>query len=157
MKKEYTTENVYGFLAGECQHDEVLWKEFGAGIMSCATDTDFWDSLSEHWDCFRVCDECGKPMIERPCEMIMNEIEIKIPAGGMYQEWLSLIDLVEEATAKKLESLANSIGWREIQPKEALDMGFEELVNWSQPETDILVLVADNYLVCLNKKDVSVC
>ncbi len=31
--------------------------------------------------------------------------------------------------------------------------GFEELVNWSKPETDVLVLVGGNYLVCLNKND----
>ena len=76
-----------------------------------------------------------------------------IPAGGMYQEWMSLIDLVEEGTAKKLNEIATKDGWREVQPKEALDMGFEELVNWSKPETDILVLVGDDFLVCLTKND----
>ena len=80
---------------------------------------------------------------------------LTIPAGGMYQEWMSLIDLVEEDTAKKLNEIATKEGWREIQPKEALDMGFEELVNWSKPESDVLVLVGDDYLVCLNKKDLS--
>mgnify|MGYP007104094522 CR=1 FL=1 len=54
---------------------------------------------------------------------------LTIPAGGMYQEWMSLIDLVEENTAKKLNAIAAKDGWREVQPKEALDMGFEELVN----------------------------
>jgi len=83
----------------------------------------------------------------------MNETNIRIPAGGMYQEWMSLIDLVEEDTAKKLNEIAAKDGWREVQPKEALNMGFEELVNWSKPETDVLVLVGDGYLVCLNKND----
>ena len=69
----------------------------------------------------------------------------------MYQEWMSLIDLVEEDSAKMLNEIAAKDGWREIQPKEALDMGFEELANWSKPETDALVLVGDDYLVCLNK------
>lgn len=78
---------------------------------------------------------------------------IKIPAGGMYQEWMSLIDLVEEDTAKKLNEIATKDGWRKVQPKKALDMGFEELVNWSKPESDVLVLVGDDYLVCLNKND----
>lgn len=78
---------------------------------------------------------------------------LTIPAGGMYQEWMSLIDLVEEDTAKKLNEIAAQKGWREVQPKEALDMGFEELVNWSKPETNVLVLVGDDYLVCLNKND----
>ena len=79
--------------------------------------------------------------------------KLTIPVGGMYQEWMSLIDLVEEDTAKKLNEIAAKDGWREVQPKEALDMGFEELVNWSKQETDVLVLVGDDYLVCLNKND----
>ncbi len=82
--------------------------------------------------------------------------KLTIPTGGMYQEWMSLIDLVEEDTAKKLSEIATKDGWREFQPKEALDMGFEELVNWSTPETDVLVLVGDDYLVCLNKNDFAV-
>lgn len=77
---------------------------------------------------------------------------LTIPTGGMYQEWMSLIDLVEEDTAKKLNEIATKDGWREVQPKEALNMGFKELVNWSKPETDVLVLVGDDYLVCLNKE-----
>ena len=82
--------------------------------------------------------------------------KLTIPTGGMYQEWMSLIDLVEEDTAKKLSEIATKDGLREFQPKEALDMGFEELVNWSKPETDVLVLVGDDYLVCLNKNDFAV-
>jgi hypothetical protein len=78
---------------------------------------------------------------------------LTIPAGGMYQEWMSLIDLVEEDTAKKLNEISANEGWHKVHPKEALDMGFEELVNWSKPETDVLVLVGDDYLVCLNKND----
>ena len=85
---------------------------------------------------------------------IMSGTNMKIPSGGMYQEWMSLIDLVEEDTAKKLNEIATKDGWREVQPKEALNMGFEELVNWSKPETDVLVLVGDDYLVCLNKEEI---
>lgn len=72
----------------------------------------------------------------------------------MYQEWMSLIDLVEEDTAKKLNEIATKDGCREVLPKDALNMGFEELVNWSKPETDVLVLVGDDYLVCLNKEEI---
>lgn len=75
-----------------------------------------------------------------------------IPAGGMFQEWMCLMDLVEEDTAKRLSEVAAKDGWREVQPKEALNMGFEELVNWSRPETDVLVLLDDDNLVCLNKE-----
>ena len=79
--------------------------------------------------------------------------KLTIPAGGMYQEWMSLIDLVEEDTAKRLSEIAAIDGWREVQPIEALNMGFEELVNWSKQETDILVLIGNDYLVCLDRSD----
>lgn len=78
--------------------------------------------------------------------------ELKIPAGGMYQEWDCLIDLLEQDKAKELEALASSNGWREIHPNEAADMGFNELVEWSVAETDVLVLIDDNFLVCIPKK-----
>ena len=76
---------------------------------------------------------------------------LKIQAGGMYQEWMGLIDLVKDDIAQKLNDVAVKDGWRELQPNEAIEMGFEELVNWSKQETDVLVLVGDTYLVCLPK------
>lgn len=82
----------------------------------------------------------------------MNNRELKIPTGGMYQEWQHLMDLVEEDTAKSLEALASEKNWRIVQPDEAKKCGFEELVDWSVPETDVLVLIDDNYLVCIPKK-----
>ena len=83
----------------------------------------------------------------------MNVTNIKIPSGGMYQEWNSLMDLVEEETSKALEQLANTNGWREVQAVEAKEMGFGELAEWSVPETDALVLIDDTFLVCLRKGD----
>lgn len=64
MVKEYTNDNVFDFLLEECLNKSELWNEYGSGILSHIQDVDFWNSLSEHLDCFRVCDECGKPMIE---------------------------------------------------------------------------------------------
>ena len=78
---------------------------------------------------------------------------LSIPAGGMYEEWGCLIDLVEEDTAKWLENLAQSKGWREVKREEVANMGFDELLNWSVPENDILVLIGNEYLVCLSKND----
>ena len=78
--------------------------------------------------------------------------ELKIPAGGMYQEWDCLIDLLEQDKAKELETLASRNGWREVHPNEANGMGFNELVEWSVAETDVLVLIDDNFLVCIPKK-----
>ena len=82
----------------------------------------------------------------------MPKASITIPAGGMYQEWSCLMDLVKEDTAKKLEQLANANGWREVQSYEAKELGFGELAEWSVPETDVLILIDDNYLVCLSKE-----
>lgn len=64
MRREYTNKDVYEFLAAECKYNPELWKEFGEGITTHTEDADFWDSLSEELDCFRICEECGKPMIE---------------------------------------------------------------------------------------------
>ncbi len=83
----------------------------------------------------------------------MNSTNIVIPSGGMYQEWNCLMDLVEDDTAKKVEQLASTKGWREVQVDEAKEMGFGELAEWSVPETDMLVLIDDNFLVCLHKGD----
>lgn len=63
MRKENTNEDVYIFLTEECQCILELWEKFGEGIISHTNDIDFWNLLSEHLDCFRICDECGKPMI----------------------------------------------------------------------------------------------
>jgi hypothetical protein len=63
------------------------------------------------------------------------------------------MDLVEEDTAKTLELLANTKGWREVQACEAKDMGFGELAEWSVSETDTLILIDENYLVCMHKGD----
>ena len=70
----------------------------------------------------------------------------------MYQEWDCLIDLLEQDKATELEALASSNGWREVHPNEANNMGFNELVEWSVSETDVLVLIDDNFLVCIAKK-----
>lgn len=64
MVKEYTNDDVYEFLTEECRNKTELWNGFGAGIQSRTTNVDFWESLSLYLDCFRICDECGKPMIE---------------------------------------------------------------------------------------------
>lgn len=64
MAKEYKNEDVYEFLEEECRYYPELWKEYGEGILSREEDAGFWESLAEHLDCLRVCDECGKPMIE---------------------------------------------------------------------------------------------
>ena len=69
MKKQYDTKDgfrkgVYDFLVTECRNFPSLWEDFGEGILSHTSDADFWEQLNERLDCFRICDECGMPMIE---------------------------------------------------------------------------------------------
>ena len=54
--KEFTNNDVYKFLTEECRHYKTLWEKYGDGIASYTTDADFWESLSEELDCFRICD-----------------------------------------------------------------------------------------------------
>ena len=76
-------------------------------------------------------------------------MELRIPAGGMYQEWDCLIDLLEQDKAKEREALTADCGWREVQPAETSEMGFAELLDWSVATTDVLVLVNESFLVCI--------
>ena len=71
----------------------------------------------------------------------------------MYEELDCLMDLVEEDTAKWLEGMAQNKGWREVNREEVANMGFDELLDWSVPQTDVLVLIGNEYLVCLNKEE----
>ena len=64
MIKEYTNKDVYKFLEEECRHTQKLWDKFCKGILSQTKDADFWEQLSEQLDCFRICEECGCPIIE---------------------------------------------------------------------------------------------
>ena len=63
MTKEYTNDDVLEFLTDECRNKPNLWEEFGKHLLSRTINDDLWDSLSDHLDCFRICDECGRPMI----------------------------------------------------------------------------------------------
>ena len=61
---DYSNNIVYDFLIEECKQISDLWNKYGEGLLSHTTDFDFWEELSEQIDCFRVCNECGRPMIE---------------------------------------------------------------------------------------------
>ena len=64
MEKEYNNKIVYDFLIEECKQSPGLWDEFEKGLMSHTSDAEFWEKLCDKLDCFRVCEECGRPMIE---------------------------------------------------------------------------------------------
>ena len=64
MENEYTNKMIYEFLSMECKTILGLWDEFKDGLIAHTTDADFLERLSDVLNCFRICDECGKPMIE---------------------------------------------------------------------------------------------
>ena len=82
-------------------------------------------------------------------------MKLRIKEGYCYQVIDKLLNKMTPSTANKLSKLASSKWVFEISKEDALKRGFEELVNWSKPE-DFLVLVGDDYLVCLNKNDFAV-
>lgn len=60
----YTNAQAIDFLEKECRHHPTLWEEFGGRFDTGRFDAEFWETLSERLDCFRICEECGQPMIE---------------------------------------------------------------------------------------------
>lgn len=62
--KELTNKDVYNFLQKEIALHPELEKHFGGLLLEHEDDEQFWEELSENLDCFRICDVCGKPMIE---------------------------------------------------------------------------------------------
>ena len=62
--KKLTNENVYLFLNEEIAYHPELKELLGNDLQAIDFNSDFWVTLQEHLDCFRICDECGKPMIE---------------------------------------------------------------------------------------------
>lgn len=81
----------------------------------------------------------------------IDKIVLDIAKGGVYQQKHCLLDLVNEDMANALMQLAGTKGWREVQTDEAKENGFVELAEWAMPETDVLILIDDRYLVCLNR------
>lgn len=65
--KKYTNNNVYEFLSEEINVAQVMQSMTADELRAKESDTDFWEELSEHLDCFRICDACHKPMIEGYC------------------------------------------------------------------------------------------
>ena len=64
MMINYTNTQVYVFLAEECKQHGLSMEQFASKIENKTDDSAFWELLSTKLDCFRVCDGCGKPIIE---------------------------------------------------------------------------------------------
>ena len=84
-------------------------------------------------------------------------MDLKIREGYCYQVINNLLDVTTPFTAGILMNLASSKGAVEVSQENAENRGFGELVKWSEPETDTLVLIDDNYLVCMPKSNLIIC
>lgn len=104
MVKDYINDNVYDFLAEECRQDACLWAQFGKGILSHTANADFWEQLSEQLDCFRICEECEKPMIEGylvdGCSTYCSDESITVKRSSM------------RSTMKEMATLIGQLGMR---------------------------------------------
>lgn len=60
-------ENKYTFLSNEIAKYPELQQWTAEELLAKESDFDFWDELSEHLDCLRICDICHRPMIEGYC------------------------------------------------------------------------------------------
>ena len=82
MNREYTNNEVFEFLTEICRCNSKLWEKFSTGLLSQTKDDDFWALLSEYLDCFRICDECGKPMLEG---YVVNGYDVYCSEGCLHK------------------------------------------------------------------------
>lgn len=79
-------------------------------------------------------------------------MNILIEEGYCYQVLNRLLDVTSATKANMLMKLASNTSVVELDVQEACQRGFEELANWTMPETDFLYLIDDFILVCIPKK-----
>ena len=72
--------------------------------------------------------------------------------GTPYQYIDGLFESSEQQATDLLQLWADTGGFREITSDEAVDLGFGELAEWSQPEADALFLIDDVVLVAQNRQ-----
>ena len=58
---------IYSFLEHEISKHPEMQHRIATELREKECDSDFWDELTEHLDCLRICDACHKPMIEGYC------------------------------------------------------------------------------------------
>ncbi len=65
--KELTNNDIYNFISEELSYHPELPQFSAEELFARRDDERFWQELSEDLDCFRICDNCGHPMIEGYC------------------------------------------------------------------------------------------
>ena len=65
--KELTNADIFWFISKELTYHPELPQLSTEELAARKDDEEFWQELTESLDCFRVCDNCGRPMIEGFC------------------------------------------------------------------------------------------
>lgn len=79
-------------------------------------------------------------------------MRLQIEMGTPYQYVDGLYESSEQQAANLLQLWADTGRIREVSRDEALDLGFGELAEWSQPDADTLFLIDDVVLVAQNRQ-----
>ena len=65
--EKYTNDDVYDFLSEELKYHSDIKHYTSKQLQKHEGDAEFWNTLSDSLDCFRVCEVCQKPMIVGYC------------------------------------------------------------------------------------------
>ncbi len=79
-------------------------------------------------------------------------MKFQIERGTPYQIINSLFESANQQTADLLQIWADLGECRIVSRDESIDLGFEELGNWSNPQTDVLFLLDDSVLIAINRQ-----
>lgn len=80
-------------------------------------------------------------------------MRLQIEMGTPYQFIDGLFESTEQQATDLLQLWADTGRFREVSCEEAMNLGFDELAKWSQPDCDALFLIDDVVLVAQNRKN----
>ncbi len=87
------------------------------------------------------------------CSIIKkSNMRPQIEIGTPYQLVDGLLESTDQQTTDLLQLWANTGRFKKVIRADAIDMGFEELGEWSNAETDVLFLIDEAVLVAQNRK-----
>ena len=81
-------------------------------------------------------------------------MRLQIEMGTPYQYVDGLFETSEQQATDLLQLWADTGRYREVSRDGAVNLGFGELAEWSQPDADALFLIDDMVLVAQNRQRV---
>ncbi len=108
--KELTNADTYDFISKELTYHPEMPQFSAKELVARRDDEEFWQELSEHLDCFRICDNCGRPMIEGYCVDDCDAYCSEVCIREQYKEDVYK-ELFEEGTAYNTVWYEDSISY----------------------------------------------